>query len=352
MSISKNIIDELKNQGSIPNVFQKHLIKTFDNIRFNNDLINSIVNFFKKRTYGIYIWGEVGRGKTLLINAFLKNLPKNVAFQNFHYIEFMSYIHENLSKLSGKKDPLKDIAKILSKNNRLICIDEFQVEDVADAMIIGNLLNMLLNLNVIIVITSNAHPDNLYIDGLQRQKLMKSINFLKTRIEIFHLKGDIDYRTNKIIKLDHTHTEFFKDDDIHQLINNTFGIKSINNELIINDRKFDCKNLSNNFLWIEFTYFFSNPTGSSDYKYICEKFDWIFISDFTLCDDDSIDMVRRFISFIDIAYMKKSKIKFFSTNIALSSLYFGKKIDNLWARCSSRLEEMQNQEYFVGDNFN
>ena len=346
MSLSKNIIDELKNQGSIPNVYQEHLIRAFDNIQINHDLIDTIVNLFKKRSNGIYIWGEVGRGKTLLINAFLKNLPKKIHFQNFHYIEFMNYIHENLTNLSGKKDPLKEIAKILSKNNRLICIDEFQVEDVADAMIIGNLLNMLLNLNMIIVITSNAHPDNLYIDGLQRQKLMKSINLLRKRIEIFHLKGDIDYRTNKIINLDHKYTEFFKDDDIHKLINNTFGINNINNELIIKDRKFVCKNLSNNFLWIEFTSFFKNATSSSDYNYICEKFDWIFISDFISCDDDSIDIVRRFISFIDIAYMKKSKVKFFSANISLSSLYSGKKMDNLWVRCSSRLKEMQNQEYF------
>ena len=346
MSLSKNIIDELKNQGSIPNVYQEHLIKAFDNIQLNHDLIDKIVNLFKKRNYGIYIWGEVGRGKTLLVNAFLKNLPKKINFQNFHYIEFMNYIHENLTNLSGKKDPLKEIAKILSKNNRLISIDEFQVEDVADAMIIGNLLNMLLNLNVIIVITSNAHPDNLYIDGLQRQKFMKSINLLKTRIEIFHLEGDIDYRTNKIINLDHKYTKFFKDDDIHKFINNTFGINNINNELIIKDRKFICKNLSNNFLWIEFNSFFKNPTSSSDYNYVCEKFDWVFISDFIYCDDDSIDIVRRFISFIDIAYMKKSKIKFFSANIKLSSLYVGKKIDNLWVRCSSRLKEMQNQEYF------
>mgnify|MGYP000184094226 FL=1 len=117
MSLSKNIIDELKNQGSIPNVYQEHLIKVFDNIQLNTGLIDEIVNFFKKRSLGIYIWGEVGRGKTLLTNAFLKNLPKKIHFQNFHYIEFMNYIHENLTNLSGKKDPLKEIAKILSKNN-------------------------------------------------------------------------------------------------------------------------------------------------------------------------------------------------------------------------------------------
>ena len=346
MSVSKNIIDELKNQGSIPNVYQKDLIKAFDNIQLNTHIFISFVNLFQKKTAGIYVWGEVGRGKTLLINAFLKNLPKNINFQSFHYIEFMNFIHENLTKFSGSKDPLKEIAKLFSKNNKLICIDEFQVEDVADAMIIGYLLNMLVNLNVIILITSNAHPDNLYIDGLQRQKFMKSINFLKTKIEIFHLKGDIDYRTKKIINMDHKHIEFFKDDDIHKLISKSFGITTINNKLVINDRKFNCKNLSNNFLWIEFVSFFSDSTSSSDYEHICEKFDWIFISNFISCDDDSIDIVRRFITFIDIAYMKKSKVKFFSANITLSSLYVGKKIDNLWVRCSSRLKEMQNQEYF------
>ena len=346
MSVSKNIIDELKNQGSIPNVYQKDLIKAFNNIQLNTHVFISFVNLFQKKTAGIYVWGEVGRGKTLLINAFLKNLPKNINFQSFHYIEFMNFIHENLTKFSGSKDPLKEIAKLFSKNNKLICIDEFQVEDVADAMIIGYLLNMLVNLNVIILITSNAHPDNLYIDGLQRQKFMKSINFLKTKIEIFHLKGDIDYRTQKIINIDHKHIEFFKDDDIHKLINKTFGINTINNKLIINDRKFNCKNLSNNFLWIEFVSFFSDSTSSSDYEHICEKFDWIFISNFISCDDNSIDIVRRFITFIDIAYMKKSKVKFFPANITLSSLYVGKKIDNLWVRCSSRLKEMQNQEYF------
>tara|TARA_B100000886_G_scaffold50493_1_gene31078 strand:+ start:148 stop:1197 length:1050 start_codon:yes stop_codon:yes gene_type:complete len=346
MSMSKNIIDELKNQGSIPNVFQKDLIKSFDNIQLNTHIFAPIVNLFQKRTKGIYIWGEVGRGKTLLINAFLKNLPKKINFKNFHYIEFMNFIHENLTNFSGNKDPLKEIAKLLSKNNKLICIDEFQVEDVADAMIIGNLLNMLLYLNVTILITSNAHPDNLYIDGLQRQKFMKSINFLKTKIEIFHLKGDIDYRTKKIVNMDHKYIEFFKDDDIHKLISKSFGINTVNNKLVINDRKFNCKNASNNFLWVEFVSFFSDSTSSSDYEHICEKFDWIFISDFILCDDDSIDLVRRFISFIDIAYMKKSKVKFFSSNIELSSLYFGKKIDNLWVRCSSRLKEMQNRDYF------
>ena len=85
MSVSKNIIDELKNQGSIPNVYQKDLIKTFDNIQLNTHIFISFVNLFQKRTAGIYIWGEVGRGKTFLITAFLKNLPKNINFQSFHH---------------------------------------------------------------------------------------------------------------------------------------------------------------------------------------------------------------------------------------------------------------------------
>ena len=91
--------------------------------------------------------------------------------------------------------------------------------------------------------------------------------------------------------------------------------------------------------------FFREPTGSSDYKYISDKFDWIFISNFNYCDDDSIDIIRRFISFIDIAYIQKTKVKFFFNNLDFNNLYQGTKIEILWQRCSSRLSEMQSSKY-------
>ena len=120
-------------------------------------------------------------------------------------------------------------------------------------------------------------------------------------------------------------------------------------QILINDRKFNCKLVSNNILWIEFNDFFKEATGSMDYKYISKKFDWIFVSNFKKNNDDTIDIIRRFISFIDITYINRTKIKFFFNDIPIESIYSGSKINNLWVRCKSRLSEMRTQEYLTNN---
>jgi cell division protein ZapE len=256
----------------------------------------------------------------------------------------MNFIHSELNKNSGSKNPLSKVSKILTKKTSLIFIDEFQVEDVADAMIIGDLLIKIIDSGTKLILTSNAHPDSLYKDGLQRQKFMDSIKFLKKRVDIHELNGDIDYRTRNIIQLNNNDT--YSEKNITSFIANNFGNDHLNSgEIEINNRRFECKLALNNILWIEFSSFFKEPTGSSDYKYISDKFDWIFISNFNYCDDDSIDIIRRFISFIDIAYIQKTKVKFFFNNLDFNNLYQGSKIEILWQRCGSRLSEMQSSKY-------
>ena len=133
-------------------------------------------------------------------------------------------------------------------------------------------------------------------------------------------------------------------------IKKDFGINEISNDpLVINKRKFKCKTSINNLLWFEFSSFFKEPTGSKDYHYICKKFDWIFINDFGPNDDNSIDIVRRFISFVDIAYKEKTKVRFFFNDVSISSIYSGTKLDTLWQRCESRLHEMKNYDYLSND---
>ena len=132
----QNIIDNLKNQGIEPDLAQSNLIQELKKTSPKN---NSLVNKFKKNKpsfKSFYVWGDVGRGKTVILKSFIKNLDLKV--MDFHYIDFMQSIHNELSSLSGKKNPLDHIAKSLSKKNQVIFIDEFQVEDIADAMIIGN----------------------------------------------------------------------------------------------------------------------------------------------------------------------------------------------------------------------
>ena len=256
----------------------------------------------------------------------------------------MNFIHSELNKNSGLKNPLSKVSKILTKKTSLIFIDEFQVEDVADAMIIGDLLIKIIDSGTKLILTSNAHPDSLYKDGLQRQKFMDSIKFLKKRVDIHELNGDIDYRTRNIIQLNKN--DIYSEENITSFIANNFGTDHLNSgEIEINNRRFECKLALNNILWIEFSSFFREPTGSNDYKYISDKFDWIFISNFNYCDDDSIDIIRRFISFIDIAYIQKTKVKFFFNNLDFNNLYKGAKIEILWQRCGSRLSEMQSSKY-------
>ena len=344
MSINQNIIDGLKNQGANPDLAQIALIKELCDIKISDTFF--IPKFStKSKNKGLYIWGDVGRGKTLIVNEFIKHIKKkNVRL--FHYIDFMNFIHDQLNKNSGLKNPLKKISSDLSRN-KLIFIDEFQVEDIADAMIIGDILKQIKNQGTKVILTSNAHPDDLYKDGLQRQKFIDSIKIFLENIRIHKLEGDIDYRSRNIIQLDSKNdNKIYSDKDISMLIKENFGLDKLDlNKIEINNREFQCNLVSNNILWIEYSSFFKEPTGTKDYEYICKKFDWIFISKFQKGDDDSIDIVRRFISFIDISYVSRTKIKFFFNELNINEIYSGSKIDLLWSRCSSRLSEMCTYKY-------
>ncbi len=349
MSISQNIIDALKNQEIIPDSCQQVLIKKLANLEFKKGFAKSIKKFARNDDLGIYIWGDVGRGKTLIINEYLKHLDRSI-YKAFHYIDLMGFVHNELNNSSGKKDPLNEVVKKLIKKYDLIFIDEFQVEDVSDAMIVGNLLIKILDSGTKIIITSNSHPNDLYKNGLQREKFIKSIMMCSKKLEVFKLDGQIDYRSRNIIDITNNKKDFYSETDICSLINDNFILSNEpKEEITVNDRKFKCKLSSNNLLWIDFMIFFKEPTGSKDYNYVCKRLDWVFISNFESCDDDSIDIIRRFISFIDIAYAKKAKIRFFFNNIDIKNIYVGEKLELLWNRCSSRLNEMQNYGHLFDD---
>ena len=259
----------------------------------------------------------------------------------------MNFVHAELNNNSGSKNPLKLVAKFLCGSYDLLFIDEFQVEDVADAMIVGDLLNKIIDKGMKIILTSNAHPNDLYKDGLQRQKFIKSMKIFADKIKIFKLEGNVDYRTKNLIELNKNDKgSSYSEDEIFKVINNNFGLDLIMNENIeINNRKFKCKLALKNLLWIEFNSFFKQPLGSIDYKFISQKFDWVFINNFDVCSDENIDLIRRFISFIDIAYAEKVKVKFFFNKVKEKDLYSGDRLEILWRRCQSRLMEMQTFEY-------
>tara|TARA_B100002052_G_scaffold276791_1_gene281752 strand:+ start:3115 stop:4170 length:1056 start_codon:yes stop_codon:yes gene_type:complete len=349
MSISKNIIDALKNQDIKADSSQLNLIESLTKIKLDKNFSNAIRRLTRKENLGIYIWGDVGRGKTLIVKEFIRQL-KDKRIRSFHYIDFMTLIHDELKNNPGIKNPLKKIAKKITSKCDLIFIDEFQIEDVADAMIITNILEEILDQGLKIIITSNAHPDDLYQDGLQRQKFIKSMQACTTKLEIFNLKGDIDYRIKNIIDLDSNKNNIFLEKDIIRIIEDNFiPYNNQSNEIFINERNFKCKFVTNNLVWIDFMVFFKDATGPKDYKELTNKHDWIFISNFNKCDDYFDDVIRRFISFIDIAYTNKAKVKFFFNDLRIDEIYKGTKLKILWSRCESRLNEMISYDYFLHD---
>ena len=338
----KVVVEKLSAQGINLDTQQKAFLKAFIEL---DSTFKPKSFFFSKQSIGnIYLWGPVGRGKTMLLQAIQDCYFLNSA--QFHFIEFMQLVHNKLADFSGISDPLVKVVKDLSCDHKIIFIDEFQIEDIADAMIIGTLIETLSITGTRLLISSNSHPDNLYKDGLQRAKFLKTIDFINKNFFIHNLLGSEDYRLREIAKFDSSAEDRNGDESVNSFLLQTFS-KDISNqtEFSINTRKFNCLGCSDKALWISFDDFFSSPCASKDFIEIVKMFEWIFINNFHVCSDDHIDKIRRFISFIDIAYQEKQKLKLFYDPELINNLYSGDQLKNLWLRTESRLHQMASTKY-------
>ena len=301
--------------------------------------------FSKNNSIGsLYLWGPVGRGKTMLLQA-LKDSYFSHAGQ-FHFIEFMQLIHKKLSEFSGNSDPILKVVKSLSNDFKIIFIDEFQIEDIADAMIVGTLIEALSQKGTRMFISSNSHPDDLYKEGLQRAKFLQTIDFINKNFFIHHLLGSEDYRLKEIAKFDSSAKDGNSFGGVKDFLQRTFNQDiTYTTEFLVNDRKFNCLGCSNKALWLSFEDFFSSPCASKDFIEIVKTFEWVFINNFHACNDDHLDNVRRFISFIDIAYQEKQKLKCFYDPNLMINLYSGDQLHHLWVRTESRLHQIASKKY-------
>ena len=336
------VLENLNSQGIKLDLAQTLFIEKFIDL----DAVYKPPSFFSKQQPigNLYLWGPVGRGKTLLLQAISDCYFPNSG--RFHFIEFMQLVHSKLSQHSGTKDPLLKVVKDLAMEFKLIFIDEFQIEDIADAMIIGTLIQALSEKGVRLMLSSNSEPAELYKDGLQRKKFLKTIEFIDKNFEIFHLLGAEDYRLKEIAQFDSSTKESSHNSQVQDFLEKTFG-KDITHQsnFFINEREFECLGCSEKFLWLSFNNFFSLPCGSKDFIEIVKRFEWVFINNFHECNDDHLDKIRRFISFIDITYQEKQKIKFFYDPDLMQRLYQGEQLSSLWARTASRLYQIATKKY-------
>ncbi len=334
----QTILKKFSEDGIHLNDEQDNFLRIFEK---NLPRKSFFVDFFKKETKkGCYVHGDVGRGKTMMLNAIFKEIKLSKC--SYHFIEFMKFIHNELELVKNTKDPLEKIAKRIASKHRVLFIDEFQVEDVSDAMIIGKLLNLLSKMNVFIMLTSNAKIENLYKNGLQRDKFIRHISKLEESFVVYEFIGDKDYRLKNINLNSSKSGKDFSQDQVFDFIKKNFNfIGDLNKELEINDRTFRCKGNTKDFIWLSYKEFFRQNLAISDFLAICKNYDWFFIDDFEQSDDYGKDIIRRFIGFIDIAYIEKVKIKFFMNNDDIQNLYNGEELLFLWDRTISRIEEMR-----------
>ena len=334
----QTILKKFSEDGIHLNDEQDNFLRIFEK---NLPRKSFFVDFFKKKSKkGCYVHGDVGRGKTMMLNAIFKEIKLSKC--SYHFIEFMKFIHNELELVKNTKDPLEKIAKGIASKYRVLFIDEFQVEDVSDAMIIGKLLNLLSKMNVFIMLTSNAKIENLYKNGLQRDKFIRHISKLEESFVVYEFIGDKDYRLKNINLNSSKSGKDFSQDQIFDFIKKNFNfIDDLNKELEINDRTFRCKGNTKDFIWLSYKEFFRQNLAISDFLAICKNYDWFFIDDFEQNDDYGKDTIRRFIGFIDIAYIEKVKIKFFMNNDDIQNLYNGEELLFLWDRTISRIEEMR-----------
>ncbi len=353
--IIKCYIKDLKEKKIDYNEKQRFLIrelnqfyKNFNNINIfkKNIFFSNIFNSNEKqKNKGIYIWGDVGRGKTYLLDMFF-NCVNNKKKIRLHYVHFIKLINNKLNEFSGKTDPLKFIAKWIENNYTLICLDEFFVKDITEAMQLSLLFEYIINLNIYFVITSNTFPDNLYENGLQRQKFIKTINIIKNNFKIIKIENNKDYRyKEKFLENFFLYPLSIKNLKKMKLLFINFSKKIFKKKININilNRKILAKYEANNLIWFDFNIICGDGRSQLDYIEIISKYDIIFISGIKDIIDD--DIAKRFISLIDEIYDKKKKIILISKNI-IENMYKNTNLSLDFKRTSSRIHEMTTQKYF------
>ncbi len=295
---------------------------------------------------GLYIWGGVGRGKTFLMDLFFESLAIERK-KRIHFHRMMSEIHDHLNMIGEAEDPLAKIATLISKDARVLCFDEFFVSDIADAMLLGRLLEALFDEGVTLVATSNSAPESLYLDGLQRERFLPAIDSLLRNTTVLELDGGADYRL-RLMQQAGTYI-FPADDSAQQKLRRFFahvapGKTIENRNLDILGRNIHTLRCAKGVAWFDFLEICDGPRSQNDYIEIARWYQTVIISDIPVLDAELENAARRFISLVDEFYDRRVKL-IVSAAIDIESLYQGRKLNFEFERTASRLTEMQSAVY-------
>jgi len=298
------------------------------------------------RPRGMYLWGGVGTGKTALMDMFYHSLPRGMA-KRIHYHRFMQSVHDAKRELRARQNPLAHIAGQLAARRRVLCLDEFAVSDITDAMILSGLLRQLFAHGVSLVTTSNLHPDQLYPGGLQRDRFVPAIELIKARTRVLRVDGGGDYRLGHLML-----------DALYHVPHDAAAMRALRRrftlleggagggQLTLAGREVEALALGRGTLWCSFDALCSTNRSKVDYIELSKRFHTLILSGIPALDADMEDAARRLIELIDELYDRGVNL-IASAACAPEELYCGKRLKQPFARTASRLREMSSREYLA-----
>ena len=259
---------------------------------------------------GLYFWGGVGRGKTFLMDAFYESLPIERKLR-VHFHRFMRRVHQDLKSLQGEKNPLEVVADRIATEATVLCFDEFFVSDIADAMILGTLMEHLFDRGVTLVATSNIAPDGLYENGLQRSRFLPAIALIKQFTEVVNVDGGVDYRLRVLSRAELYHSPL--DDEADKSLKRSFyslapETPEADVELEIEGRMLQSRYLADSVVWFDFSELCDGPRSQNDYIELARLFHTVFLSNLPCLKDAQNDQARRFINLVDEFYDHNVKL--------------------------------------------
>lgn len=308
----------------------------------------------KEAPQGVYMFGGVGRGKSMLMDMFYACLPDGIRKTRVHFHKFMidvhDYIHtrrESDGIREGVDATLPLLAERLAEKSRVLCFDEFHVTDVADAMILGRLFTALFDRGVVVVATSNWPPDRLYEGGLQRDRFLPFIALLKRKLEIVHLDSPTDYRKAVLAR----EGVYFSPlggaskEKLDLLFASLTGGGLAHQESIeVKGRIIEARLVLNDTARFSFSQLCEQPLGAEDYLAVAGRFPTIFLEGIPKLGYDRRNEAKRFMNLIDVLYEAGTRV-IFQADAPPDKLYLGHDHAYEFDRTISRLNEMQSDEY-------
>ncbi|MCY4754690.1 cell division protein ZapE [Pelomonas aquatica] len=296
---------------------------------------------------GVYMYGGVGRGKSFLMDCFFQAVPLTRKTR-LHFHEFMREVHRELQELKGIADPLDELGKRIARRFRLICFDEFHVADVTDAMILHRLLDALFRNRVSIVTTSNFHPDELYPNGLHRDRILPAIALLKDHLEVINVDAGTDYRRRTLEDMNLYLTPLNEANEaaLARAFESLAEAQDEDRKLMIEHRAIHARRRAGGVVWFDFATLCGGPRSQNDYLELASQFHTVILSDVPEMPVRLASEARRFTWLVDVLYDRRVKL-IISAAVAAEALYTEGPLAHEFPRTVSRLQEMRSAEYLA-----